>query len=164
MANGERVLSSPKRTNYKRNHLMKTSIIRLSLLGFIAATVASAPDQLLGQTTNKVPAENKATSPANTEKAAKGGPFHGKLAAVDKVTKTIVVGKRTFQITSETKIKKAGKPATLDDGVVGETVSGYVKPAADGKLTATTINFGPKSVTEVSDKPSTAADKEKQTK
>jgi hypothetical protein len=144
---------------------MKASIIRFSLFAFIAAAVATAPNHLMGQTTNKNAAETKtnATNTA-TAKAAKGGPFHGKLAAVDKVAKTIVVGKRTFQVTSETKIKKEGKPATLEDGEVGETVSGYVKPGADGKLTATTINFGPKSVTEVSDKPSTAVDKEKQTK
>jgi hypothetical protein len=145
---------------------MKTSIIRFSLLGFLAAAMASASDPLLGQTisTNKAPAEKKATSPANTEKAAKGGPFHGKLAAVDKVAKTIVVGKRSFQITSETKIKKAGKPATLDDAVVGETVSGYVKPTADGKLAATTVNFGPKAAVENSETQPAAAEKEKQTK
>jgi hypothetical protein len=142
---------------------MKASIIRFSLFAFIAAAVATAPNHLMGQTTNKNATETK-TNVTNTAKVAKGGPFHGKLAAVDKVAKTIVVGKRTFQVTSETKIKKEGKPATLEDGEVGETVSGYVKPGADGKLTATTINFGPKSVTEVSDKPSPAADKEKQTK
>lgn len=142
---------------------MKVSIIRFSLFAFIAAAVATAPNHLMGQTTNKNAAETK-TNATNTAKVAKGGPFHGKLAAVDKVAKTIVVGKRTFQVTSETKIKKEGKPATLEDGEVGETVSGYVKPGADGKLTATTITFGPKSVTEVSDKTSPAADKEKQTK
>jgi len=146
---------------------MKASIIRLSLLGLIAAAVAGAPNQLLAQTTNKVAAENKANLQSgdvtNTVKTAKGGPFHGKLAAVDKVAKTIVVGKRTFQITSETKIKKAGKPATLDDGVVGESVSGYVKPAADGKLTATTVTFGPKPA-DASEKQSPAADKEKPSK
>jgi hypothetical protein len=99
------------------------------------------------QNTNQ-PSEKKATTDSSeTAKNAKkggAGPFHGKLAAVDKMAKTITVGKRTFQVTSETKIKKAGKPATLSDGVVGEPVSGYVKPAADGKLMATTVNFGPK--------------------
>jgi hypothetical protein len=138
---------------------MKVSIVRFSLLAFIAASVANAPDRLLAQTTNKVPAENKAIAPANAEKAAKGGPFHGKLAAVDKVAKSIVVGKRTFQITSETKIKKAGKPATLDDAVVGETVSGYVKPTGEGKLAATTVNFGPKPAPESEGKQTPAADK-----
>src|ERR1700687_1994336 len=111
---------------------MKQSVLRLALLGFMAAAIAGAPIQSQAQTTtNKAPGEKKSvtasTNTVDTAKPGKGGPFHGKLAAIDKVAKTITVGKRTFQITSETKIKKAGKPATLDDGVVGETVSGYVK-------------------------------------
>jgi hypothetical protein len=100
------------------------------------------------QTTNKITAEKKAASQTNeTAKAGhkpKAGPFHGKLVAVDKMGKTITVGKRTFLVTSDTKLKKAGTPATLDDAVVGEEVSGYVKPTEDGKLVATTVNFGPK--------------------
>ncbi len=72
------------------------------------------------------------------------GPFNGKLAGVDKVAKTITVGKRTFQLTSETKLRKANQPASLDDAVVGEKCSGYVKPTEDGKWIATTVNFGPK--------------------
>jgi len=71
-------------------------------------------------------------------------PFHGKLAAVDKIAKTIKVGESVYQITSATKITKDGKPATLEDGVVGEPVSGYVKPTEDGKMAATTVRFGAK--------------------
>jgi hypothetical protein len=63
------------------------------------------------------------------------------------------VGKRTFQITSETKIKKGGKPATLDDGVVGEDVGGYYHNGEDGKLNAVSVRFGPK--------PSAATDEKK---
>jgi hypothetical protein len=134
----------------------------------MGAALACAPLPSPGQTSNKVPAEKKAAvEPADTAtatKPAKGGPFNGKLAAIDKLAKTIVVGKRTFQITSETKIKKAGKPATLEDGVVGEPVSGYVKPTGDGKLVATTVNFGPKAATESTEKPKAASTNEKQTK
>ena len=50
-------------------------------------------------------------------------PFRGKLAAVDKTAKTIKVGKSIYQITSETRLLKGGKPATLGDGVVGEAPS-----------------------------------------
>ena len=114
--------------------------------------------------TDKSAPEKKSTTesaePGKTETKPKAGPFHGKLVAVDKVAKTITVGKRTFQITSETKIKKAGKPATLDDGVVGEEASGYVKPREDGKLMATTVNFGPKAPAESAEKKSKDADKE----
>jgi hypothetical protein len=143
---------------------MKRHIIRLSLLGLLVAATAAAPQTLPGQTTTDKPPADKPATSSTTEKTPKGGPFHGKLAAVDKAAKTIIVGKRTFQITSETRIKKAGKPATLDDGVVGETVSGYVKPAADGKLAATTVNFGPKQPAENADKPTSAAGKDKEEK
>jgi len=143
---------------------MKKSIIRLGLLTFMASAIACAPVQLLAQATNKIPADAKAGAPGTNAvapaKAPKGGPFNGKLAAIDKVARTIVVGKRTFQVTSETKIKKSGKPATFDDGVVGEPVSGYVKPAADGKLIATTINFGPKVSPATTDQPKAAPEKQ----
>jgi hypothetical protein len=73
-----------------------------------------------------------------------GHPFRGKLAAVDKVAKTIKVGESIYQITSQTKISKAGKPATLEDGVVGEPVTGFVKTTDDGKMAATSVRFGGK--------------------
>ena len=109
-------------------------------LGSISLTAWA---QNTNQPSAKKPAVDSTETPKKEKKAA-AGPFHGKLVALDKMAKTITVGKRTFQVTSETKIKKAGKPATLSDGVVGEPVSGYIKPAADGKLMATTVNFGPK--------------------
>jgi len=142
---------------------MIKSLIRIGALGLVAAAV-TLPSQAPAQTTNK-PATTK-KSAGDTNESAKGekkpgaGPFHGKLAAVDKVAKTITVGKRTFQITSETRIKKSGKPATLEDGVVGEPVSGYVKPGAEGKLIATTVNFGPKPSGESSDKKKATDQKE----
>ena len=63
---------------------------------------------------------------------------------MDKIAKTIKVGESLYQITSATKITKDGKPATLEDGVVGDPVSGFVKPTEDGKMTATTVHFGAK--------------------
>jgi hypothetical protein len=63
---------------------------------------------------------------------------------VDTNAMTFTVAKRTFAITSETRINKAGKPAVLSEGLVGETVSGAYKKAVDGTLNATTVNFGPK--------------------
>jgi hypothetical protein len=107
--------------------------------------VAALPT-VLAQTTKENPAKSAEKKPT-TDKKPSAGPFHAKLAAVDKIGKTITVGKRTFQITSETKLNKAGKPATLDDAVVGEEVSGYVKPNDEGKLVATKVNLGPKADT-----------------
>jgi len=56
----------------------------------------------------------------------------------------LTVGKRTFEVTSETKITKNGQPAILSDIAVGDKVGGAYKKADDGKLTATTINDGKK--------------------
>jgi len=119
---------------------MIKSILRIGALSLLAAAIAGLPTQLLAQSTNTPPAAKTTTAP----KKKAGHPFHGKLAAVDKIAKTIKVGESTYQITSQTKITKDGKPATLEDGVVGDPVSGYVKPAADGTLAATTVRFGAK--------------------
>ena len=125
---------------------MMKSILRIGALGLLAAAIAGTPAQLLAQTTNNPTATKKATvtkkDAATKSKAAH--PFHGKLAAVDKIAKTIKVGESVYQVTSATKITKDGKPATLEDGVVGEPVSGYVKPTEDGKMPATTLHFGAK--------------------
>ena len=123
-----------------------TSLLKLGAFGLLAAALAGSPAQLLAQTTNNPTATKKATvtkkDAATKSKAAH--PFHGKLAAVDKIAKTIKVGESVYQITSETKITKDGKPATLEDGIVGEPVTGYVKPAEGGKMAATTVRFGAK--------------------
>ena len=127
---------------------MLKSILKMGALTLLAAAIVAAPTQLLAQSTNK-PAADK-TAPAtkhdSTSKKKAAHPFHGKLAAVDKVAKTIKVGETTYQITSATKITKAGKPATLEDGVTDEPVSGYVKPTDDGKMVLTTLTFGSKPV------------------
>jgi hypothetical protein len=85
-----------------------------------------------------------AASHARTEKKPSAHPFHGKLAAVDKAAKTITVGKSVYHVTAETKIKKDGNPGTLADAVIGEEASGYVKPADDGTLNASSLNLGAK--------------------
>jgi hypothetical protein len=115
------------------------SIRNLTLAAFIASVVAGS-SLCFAQDKS---ASKDATAKEPVKKALPG-PFHGKLAALDKTAKTITVGKRTFQITGDTKITKAGKPALLESGVVGEEVSGYVKPLDNGKLLATTVHFGPK--------------------
>ena len=125
---------------------MIKSVLRIGAVSLLAAAIVGLPAQLLAQTTNN-PAANKKAAVAKKDTTAKkksAHPFRGKLAAVDKAAKTIKVGESIYQITSETKITKAGKPATLEDGVVDEPVTGYAKPAADGKMAATTLRFGAK--------------------
>jgi len=120
---------------------MTKSIAKLAFVGLLAAVIAGAPVRLLAE--NKPAAEKK--EPAKGEKKQGVTPFNGKLAAVDKTAKTIKVGERTFQITSETKISKTEKPATLDDAVVGEAIRGAYRNTDDGKMAAVTVRLGAKS-------------------
>jgi len=114
---------------------MKKNLLKVLVLSLLA--VALAPSQALAQ-------EKKQTPAAEKKKGNPNPPIHGKIAAVDKTAKTITVGKTTIQITSETKITKAGKPATLDDATVGEQVTAHGKKGDDGKYVAKSVRFGPK--------------------
>jgi len=84
------------------------------------------------------PAEKKAAPPA------RANVFRGKVAAVDKQAKTIKVGERTFNITSDSRIVKAGKPATLDDVATGEDVGGTYREGEDKKLNIVSLRVGPR--------------------
>ena len=125
---------------------MMKSILKISAVSLLVAAIAGLPLQLSAQSTNKPAAAKKAGAEKKDGAAKKKAahPFHGNLAAVDKSAKTITVGQSIYQITSDTKITKAGKPATLEDGVVGEEVGGYAKPTDDGKMAASSVRFGPK--------------------
>lgn len=122
---------------------MKRFLLTIALLVWFAL-VTALPPTALAQPANPGPPEKKAAAKPAPAKKPSAGPFNGKLAAVSLEAKTIQVGKRTFQITPETKLYKGGKPAGLPDAVVGENVSGYVKPTEEGKWLATTVNLGPK--------------------
>jgi hypothetical protein len=118
---------------------MLTKLVRFSVLFTLVAGLVCAPARLSAQSTNKSVDKKEAAA-----KKPSSGPFHGKLSAIDKSARTITVGKRTFQVTSDTKIKRADKPASLNDAIVGEEISGYIRPTDEGKLVATTVNLGPK--------------------
>jgi hypothetical protein len=126
-------------TTRKIHTSIMNSILKLALLGLLAAGVA-APIQLRAQDANAPAAEKKEAGP----KKSKTPPIHGKLKAVDNAANTITVGTHTIQITPDTKIAKAGNPATLADGVVGEEVTIVFKPAGDGQFVAAKVHFGPK--------------------
>jgi hypothetical protein len=84
-------------------------------------------------------------SPSATMPAKKhGATFKGKVSAVDATAMTVTVASKTYNITSETKITKDGKPATLADVVVDDTVGGTYKTDASGKLNALTLRDGVK--------------------
>jgi hypothetical protein len=85
-------------------------------------------------------------------KKQKAYPFRGKLSALDTKAKSITLhGKeksRTFYLTDKTKIEKNGKPATLEDAVVGEDVAGSTLPDENGKLMLNSLRLGPKPAVE----------------
>jgi hypothetical protein len=131
-------VSSVQQTN--KGVIMSKSLLKLSILGCLCIAVAGLPIGARGQATN---------APATKMKEAKAKkpstlPMNGKLKAVDKTARTISVGTRTFQVTAETRISKGELPATLDDSVVGEAVSGAYQKGENGKLTALSLHFGPK--------------------
>ena len=71
-------------------------------------------------------------------------PFRGKIASVNKEANTLKIGERTFQVSPETRIIKAGKSATLDDASVGEDVGGSYREGTDKKLNVVSLRIGAK--------------------
>lgn len=121
---------------------MTKNISKITVLSLCAAALVAMPALSQAEGTN-TPASPSQAAPA---KPNKHGilPFHGNLSAVDTKAMTLTVGTLTLQVTSDTKITKDGKSATLADGVVGEPVGGAYKKTDDGKLNAISIHFGAK--------------------
>ena len=142
-----------RKANHNPGIQMTKTILKITVLNlFAAAMVAmSAYAQDAAPTNAPAAPEQKADAPVKHKKSDHLV-FKGKLSAVDTNSMTLTVGKRTFEITSETRITKDGQPATLSDGVLGEKASGAYKKDADGKLTATSIRFGAKSPVEMKKK------------
>jgi hypothetical protein len=107
------------------------------LIAVIVAAFAAVSTLPITAADDAKPADKK-------EAPARAIPFRGKVAAVDKQAKTFKVGERTFQITSDTRIMKAGKPATLEDAAVGEDVGGAYREGADKKLNVVSLRIGPR--------------------
>jgi hypothetical protein len=114
---------------------------RIIALGLIAAVTAFS-SLTLSAADKPTPGEQ------GEKKAAKHVPFHGKLDAIDKSAKSLKVGERTFLVTATTKIVKAGKPAILDDAIIGEEVAGAYLQAEGGKLELISLRIGAKPVKE----------------
>ena len=111
---------------------------KLLLLALICALTDLTSRQAVAADQKPIPAEKgKVERPKFT-------PFHGQLEAVDKTAKTVKVGERTFQVTSETRITKSSKPATLDDAKIGEEIAGAYKQADGGRLELRSLRLGPK--------------------
>lgn len=70
--------------------------------------------------------------------------FYGTVSAVDVNAMTFVVDDKTYTITGESQMTRAGKTATLADAVVGEPARGSYTTGSDGKLDVTKVRFGKK--------------------
>ena len=122
---------------------MKKKIVKLTLSLFATAIIAAPMLSRAQDNGANPPATPGQTEPAKPKKH-ESNVFRGPVSAVDTKAMTLTVGKRTFEVTSETKITRDGKPAILSDIAVGDKVGGAYKKTADGKLAATTINVGKK--------------------
>ena len=115
---------------------------KIIILVVLTALISSAPAGV-GATEGS---RDKSAQAPKSENKPKQMPFRVKVSAVDKTTKVITLeGKeksRSFQVTSETKITKDGKPAVLDDVTAGESVGGRAKENAAGKWEILTLNIG----------------------
>lgn len=133
---------------------MKKYIPTFTVAALAAAIVIGSAVSATAQSTNAAAASTTATKPAKKEAPAKGSatkpkdaravPFKGSVGAVDRTAMTIKVGERTFQVTSSTRILKAGKPATFSDATVGEECAGSYKKTADDKLELLSLRIGAK--------------------
>lgn len=122
--------------HFARNQLLTTQNImnKLFTLLVTALTIAAVNPTFAA---DAKPGEKKET-------AVRALPFRGKIAAVDKQANTIKVGERTFQIAPDTRIMKAGKPATITEANVGEDVGGSFREGADKKLNLVSLRIGAK--------------------
>lgn len=122
---------------------MKKYIAPLAVLSLLAAGMLVVPVAAQAQDANTNASSNQAMTPQS--KRHHVIPFRGRVGAVDANAMTLTVGKRTFQVTSDTKILKDGQPAALADGMAGKPVRGAYRKSDDGKLVALSVYFGAKS-------------------
>ncbi len=122
---------------------MKKSLLRIAVLSLLSAAIAFAPAQVNAQDKKKEDSTAEKDAPKEGKKKGEGLPARGKVTAIDKTAKTVTVGERVFHVTSETRLMKAGKPATLDDAAVGEDVGIFYKKDGE-KMVALSMRFGPR--------------------
>jgi len=113
---------------------MKKSIVHIALFGLVAAALVVVP------ATSHAEDKPKTDAPPAAKKAH--AQFRGKVTAVDTAAMTLTVDTQVIYVTSETKITRNGKPATLSEITVGETATGSCKKDDAGKMDATTIHAG----------------------
>jgi hypothetical protein len=90
-------------------------------------------------------ADTKSSTNTAAPKLPPGMPVYGKVGAIDKQAGTVTLqGKekvRIFYITPQTKVHRDGKPAKLEEVVIGQWIGGYARPDANGRSTLSTVNL-----------------------
>ena len=124
---------------------MKKYIAQITILGLLTSGLFVVPVAGRAQDAqNNTPStSDQSTTPKAKHKTI---PFHGKISGVDTSAMTLKVGNRTFQVTSETKVFKDGKPAALSDAVAGEQVRGIYQKTESGTLEVVSMHLGAKNV------------------
>ncbi|MEI7731407.1 MAG: hypothetical protein WCO56_17670 [Verrucomicrobiota bacterium] len=111
---------------------------------FILASVMMAA--ILAAPTPTFAAE-KAEKKTEKKTEGKKNSFVGTVKAIDKEKMTLTLGgkenDRQFQITSDTRFTKGGKPAVIEDVKEGEKITGSYKDV-DGKLNLVNVYIGGK--------------------
>lgn len=120
---------------------MIKSTFKYSVMLATALALAALPVLAADSKPADKPQKPKREAGSKAEATGQVVPFHGKIAS--KTDSSITIGERTIQITSDTKIVKAGKPATLADAAVGEEVGGQYR-TDNNKLIARSLRIGPK--------------------
>lgn len=157
---------------------MKRTILKIAVCAlFVAPVLSHAQDTNTTMTAPAAPAqqplpppvvaaapsaaEMPATTnaaPAKPRKPRSSPVVTGKVLDVDTNAMTLTVGKHTYDITSETRIYKGGKPAILCDIAMDDKVGVSYKKAGD-KFNAVTISDAKK--TEKSDSETNSASGQK---
>jgi len=123
-----------------------TSLVAVQLT--VAAFSLRAADKKEASPATSKSAEAAAKATPGIPAKVRPLPYGGTVAAVDKTTVTITIKKKaaqkTFSITSATRIVKMGKPATLEDVVIGEEAGISYVEAEGGKTEAKSLRLGPK--------------------
>jgi hypothetical protein len=86
-------------------------------------------------------------NPTKTSQRTKQMPFRGTIAKIDLKAMTLTLGgkekERTFVLTAQTKIKKAGEIVKLEEVRTGDKVGGLARANGD-KWEVVTLNVGEK--------------------
>ncbi len=121
---------------------MISKVTKFALASLAAACALGVAAQLPPQE-KKEGAKPEAPAAPEAKPRRETAPFRGRVVEIDKTAMTIKVGTRTFQMTSSTRITKAGKPATFDEIAVGDMVTGQYKQGEGGKLELVSLRIVP---------------------